>query len=117
MAWVLINHLNIDICLTINDFVLFSHVSKVVYDCFEFLETDFQNSLIKQLTPTGDIFEICHMVEISRKSNLLTPYIKRKLKIWREEEEYIYEYDDGPHSIHGYLVELMRWRIDCCCEL
>ena len=77
------------------------------------MEIDFQNSLLSELTPEGDIYEICHMVEIARKSNLLTPYIKRELQLWREEEEYIYEYDGGPHV---YMVELMRWRIDFYCE-
>ena len=113
MAWVLINNLNIDTCLLINEFVLLSQVSNVINDCFEVVQIEFQNLLLRELTPEGDICEICHMVEIARKSNLLTPYIKRRLQLWREEEEYIHEYDDGPHV---YMVELKRWRIDCCCE-
>ena len=113
MAWVLINNLNIDTCLTINEFVLLSHMSEVINNCFEVVEFDFQNSLLRELTLEVDIYKICHMIEIARKSNLLTPYIKRKLQSWREEEEYMHEYDGGPHV---YMVELMRWRIDCCCE-
>tara|TARA_Y100000389_G_scaffold201160_1_gene243175 strand:+ start:976 stop:1320 length:345 start_codon:yes stop_codon:yes gene_type:complete len=113
MAWVLINELNVDTCLLINEYLSASHVSEVIDTLFAAVEIEFQNSILRELTYEGNICEICHMVEIARKSNLLTPYMKRKLQLWREEEEYIHEYDDGPYV---YMVELMRWRIDCCCE-
>lgn len=113
MAWVLINNLNVDTCLLINEYLSLSHVSEVIDTLFEVVEIEFQNSILRELTYEGNICEICHMVEMARKSNLLTPYIKRKLQLWREEEEFLHEYDDGPHV---YMVELMRWRIDCCCE-
>ena len=111
MSWVLINNLNIDTCLLINNYVSLSHVSEVIDTLYEVVESEFQHSLLRELTVEGNIFEISRMVEISRTSNLLTPYIKRKLKLWREIEEYMHEYEDGP-----YMIELMRWRIDSCCE-
>ena len=113
MAWVLINNLNLDVCLVVNNYISLSHVSEIMNSLVEVVELEFQSSILQELTDDGDICKICQWVEIARKSNILTPYIKRRLQLWREEEEYIYGYDDGPHA---YIVELMRWRIDCCCE-
>ena len=113
MAWVLINKLNVDTCLIINDHIVTNSLSEMINDLFKYVEIEFNKSLIEELNAEGNIFKICRWVEIARTSNILTRYVKRKLQLWREEEEYIHEYDDGPHV---HLVEIMRWRIDCCCE-
>lgn len=113
MAWVLINNLNLDSCLLINEYVSLPHISGIVNTFFGVVELELQNSILHELKGDGDICKICRWVEMARKSHILTPYIKRRLQLWREEEEYINEYDDAPDA---YIVELMRWRIDCCCE-
>lgn len=117
MAWVLHPYLNIDVRFIIDTFIAQSEIYECLCDTIEKVENIVKNSIIEELTDTLKnnycLYDVYKSILLARDHNVLTTDVRQMIHLWREEEEYMNEYDDGPYCIY---IESLRTHIDLICE-